>query len=101
MLRRSSSLKEKKCKQGGFSRERDTERVLNKQEPRGGRVGGFKLVGKVVEVHVRRTFAALGLTCVQGKPIFYTFSYITAEEWGDSIMQKEDFQWFVTDMEEH
>lgn len=34
---------------------------------------GFRHIGKVVEVHVRRTYVALGLTCRQ-QSLFYTHS---------------------------
>ena len=43
--------------------------------------------GKVAEVHVRRTSAALGLTCVQQSLFFFTFSHI--------CLQNRDFQWWV------
>lgn len=42
---------------------------------------GFRHVGKVVNVRVKRTSAALGLPSVQHNPIFTDLSYIAAEEW--------------------
>lgn len=41
---------------------------------------GFRHVGKVVNVRVKRTSAALGLPSVQHNPIFTHLSYIAAEE---------------------
>lgn len=42
---------------------------------------GFKHVGKVVNVRVKRTSAALGLPRLDQNPIFIHLSYITEKEW--------------------
>ncbi len=67
----------KKCRHGGFSgeRERESQRECTESFPATSQeVGvGFRGSGKVVEVHVKRTFAASGITCVQ-QSLFFTHS---------------------------
>lgn len=65
---------------------------------------GFKHVGKVVNVRVKRTSAALGLTRLDQNPIFihlHTLKLQYRRRKGDSIWQNKDLHRLVTDVKEH
>lgn len=65
-----------------LTKERKTETESGILKKSSQEVGvGFKHVGKVVNVRVKRTSAALGLTRLDQNPIFIHLSYITEEEW--------------------
>lgn len=77
----------------GDSQERESERERQSTQSYiawSQEVGvGFKGCGKVLEVHVRRSFAALSPTCVQ-QSLFYLiqlhFVSTMAAEWGDTTV---------------
>lgn len=64
---------------------------------------GFKHVGKVVNVRVKRTSAALGLTRLDQNPIFIHLHTLKLHyrRMGDSIWQNKDLHRLVTDVKEH
>lgn len=65
---------------------------------------GFKHVEKVVNVRVKRTSAALGLTRLDQNPIFihlHTLKLHYRRRMGDSIWQNKDLHRLVTDVKEH
>lgn len=65
---------------------------------------GFKHVGKVVNVRVKRTSAALGLACLDQNPIFIhlrTLKLHYRRRMGDSIWQSKALHQLVIDVKEH